>query len=366
MRILDKYMFKQLLLPIIYCSFALIMLLLLTDLFDNLDELVKNRTALRDIFTYYGLLVPYAFVNTISWATFLGTVYLLVTFNYHNEIIAMKVAGLNINRIIMPILFLGFVIGILTFVINDRVIPKTLPKAKEIKEREISKDIAAKKTKILKNVTYYGSENRIYFCKTLNAEKQEMEDIIVLYMNERKKPERKIVAKKAVWNETDKTWTLKNGSFYDINAKGKIIGEPTPFASRSFSEIKVTLQDLLTASRDVSILSYKSLKEHVDKLKKGGIKVYAESVELYRKMAFPWHSLVMILIAIPLLLETGSKRSIALHILICLAFVFAFHVLGAISLALGKSGTFPPFLSAWLNVLVFTGGGILALERGNF
>jgi lipopolysaccharide export system permease protein len=124
MKIIDRYIAKQLLIPILFCSMTLIFLVFVADIFDYLDEMVRHKTSLSYILKYYFLLIPETFVGTISWACLLATLYVLTSFNYHNEIVAMKVAGLEITSIIRPIIFIGFCIGIFSFLVSDQIVPR--------------------------------------------------------------------------------------------------------------------------------------------------------------------------------------------------------------------------------------------------
>ena len=118
MKVLDRYLTRELAVPIFYCSISLVFLILIADLFDNLDQLLRYRVGFQTILTYYLALVPYAFSQTIAWAAWLGTLFLLANLGFHNETIAMKTAGIKIVTIIKPVIFLGFLLGVATFLIN--------------------------------------------------------------------------------------------------------------------------------------------------------------------------------------------------------------------------------------------------------
>ena len=52
MKVLDRYIVRELIFPIIFCSLTLIFLILVADLFDNLDELLRNKTPILIILRY--------------------------------------------------------------------------------------------------------------------------------------------------------------------------------------------------------------------------------------------------------------------------------------------------------------------------
>ena len=65
-------------------------------------------------------------------AVLLSVIFVLSGLNKNNEIIAMKSSGISLWRILAPILILGAMISICTFIINDKVIPVSSRKANYI------------------------------------------------------------------------------------------------------------------------------------------------------------------------------------------------------------------------------------------
>ena len=104
MKVIDRYLTRELTVPILYSCICLICLILIADLFDNLDEILHHRTLFKFILEYYLAMIPYAYVQTIPWAAWIGTLFLLVNLGLHNETLAMKAAGLKITTIVKPIL----------------------------------------------------------------------------------------------------------------------------------------------------------------------------------------------------------------------------------------------------------------------
>ena len=133
MKILDRYLLKQLVFPIFFCTCTLIFLVFMADVFDNINEMLRNETKIYHILLYYVALTPQTFVQVISWASLLGTIYVLASFNYHNELTAMKVAGMEIVSIVRPVVFVGFALGVITFLVNDRIVPYSSQKAEEMR-----------------------------------------------------------------------------------------------------------------------------------------------------------------------------------------------------------------------------------------
>jgi LPS export ABC transporter permease LptG len=365
MRILDRYLMKHLSIAVVFCSFTLIFLVLMADLFDHLTELMRNKAPFGLIFSYYLNLAPFAFVQTIPWATLLGCIFLLVNLNTHNELLAMKVSGLGISRIILPLLYIGFLIGTVTFLVNDRIVPLTFRRAQAILEQNIEQQIPVGRTSqtVIRNFTYFSMKNQLYYAKTFDVSENLLENVIIFAFDENHRVRRKLYAKEARW--LGSSWKLFNVTDYETDAQGKIVGEPSASAESAYEPLTETPQEFLNAASESAFLSYRDLKEHILRLKENGLQAYSEAVELHFKLAAPSHSLIMMLIAVCFLAATRRKKVIALNVLYSIALVFSFHVMGAFALAMGKTGTLPPFLSAWANSFAFSVSSVFFLDRGN-
>lgn len=364
MKTIDRYLTRELSLPIFFCSLSLVSLVLVADLFNNLDEILRHHTKLIVVIKYYAAMVPYAFTQTISWAAWMGTLFLLVSFGFHNETIAMKAAGMKITSIVKPILFLGFLFGIMTFLINDRIVPRTSKIATDLLETKIT-DKASRKTKDMPNVTYYSGKDQLYYFQTFSPKNQTVEGVIALWLGrEDSNSRRKMVAKKGHWKNDH--WDFEGVTEYQMDSRGRILGEPQSFPFKSYPDIAFTPSQLEISSTDREFLTYRELQSTIKNLKDNGVSVFSEKVDLHYRMAAPWQGLVMMLIAIPFLAKTTNRKLIALNVLYCVGLIFAFHVTSAVGLALGKAGKLFPFLSAWFGNIVFALGSLFYIEKANY
>jgi len=365
MKVLDRYLIRELFIPVLYGSLILIFLILIADLFDNLDELLRHGTPIPIIVEYYLSLIPYAFTQTISWATWLATLFLFVNFGFHNETTAMKAAGLQIGTIIRPVLFLGFLIGIIVFLVSDRVVPNTYRNANELRETYINKKQLKQEEKLYFNVTYYAAQDKLCYFRSFSREQGKVEDAVILWLGNLDVGHRKkIVAKEGFWKDT--IWEFKDVTEYQMDSRGRILGEPRAHFRKTYPEIDFSPSELAAASSDSPYLSYRELKKSIRKLKENDVDVHSETVDLQARLATPWNSLVMMLIVIPFLARTGQRKVIAYNVLFCVGLAFAFHVTGAVGMALGKAGKLSPFFAAWASHILFGAGSLIYLDRANY
>ena len=363
MKVLDRYLVRELLIPILYATVTLVFLILIADLFDNLDDLLRSRTPLKVMIHYYLAYAPIAFAQIIAWATWLGALFLLVNLGLHNELVAMKAAGLKIMTIVKPVLFVGFLIGIFTFVANDRLVPPATKLAHELRDIYIERRKDEKSQKIFQDVTYHSAGKELYYFRTFSVATKEVEGAIVLWLGEGH-THQKMVANRGKWTGTN--WEFYNVTEYQMDGRGRILGEPRNFPKKIYPEINFPPEELTASASETSYLSYRDLKKSIRKLKENGVRVDSETVDLHSRLAAPWQGLVMMLISVPFLGRTVNRRLIALNVLFCVAIIFAYHVAGAVGIALGKAGKLYPFISAWAANILFASIAFLNLEKANY
>jgi lipopolysaccharide export LptBFGC system permease protein LptF len=109
------------------------------------------------------------------------------------------------------------------------------------------------------------------------------------------------------------------------------------------------------------MMSVGQLRRYVNELSSSGLNVAHLAVELQRKMAFPFVTLVMTLLAIPFGVGTGRRGALyAVGLGIILA--LSYWIVTSLFVALGKSGILTPWLAAWSpNIIVLGAAGFLFL-----
>jgi len=362
MRILDKYIIRNIALPIVFCAYTLILLFLIADVFDHLNDILQNKTPLLVVLQYYALLIPFAFSQVISWATFLGMLHIFTSFTKHNELIAMKAAGLNIFAIVRPILFLGLALSIFTFIVNDRVVPSTYKRAEELKIKFIETESEKNVKQLLENITLL-DKNRQYFIQMMDTRTNILRDVRLHTVNDKHEVIERILANSATWDQ-DK-WVFHDISHFSIGGDNKIIGEPLFIKRHIYPDITITPEDIIHEAKTSLMKSLSELREIIKHRKQSGFEFASDQVDFHAQIASPWINLIIILILIPLLACTYMRRGMVMSIIWCLLIVCSYHISNAIFIAVGKKGLLFPFVSAWGAHVLFAAGSLFFMRKGN-
>ena len=138
-------------------------------------------------------------------------------------------------------------------------------------------------------------------------------------------------------------------------------GDPLPFAGFSTDLRQFEPPSYFgTEQPDPEFMTYTQLRRHTAQLRAAGFNVLREEVTLDRKLAFPFVTLIMTLIAVPFAVtmgRSGAMGGIAIGIALAITYWTTTSLFGAF----GAGGMLAPALAAWAPNLLFGAGAIYLL-----
>jgi len=369
MRLLDRYLFRELFASLVYCLGGFMIFWISYDLFTGLEEMQERKLHLLDVLEYVAMMVPEYFVTVLPVSLLLALLYTLTHLARHNEITAMRAAGVNLWRLSAPYFLVGCLASIALFVLNEFCVPRSTDWANHILNRYVQKPD--------------DFEGQNHFTGFVNAREHRLWQWSAYHV------------RTAEMLNPNVSWSLPNGALQQLKADRAIFtnGAWTFFGVQEFrqasvsapllpsrqtnvvampqftetpkeieSEIKISNYQSLRGSRKADIplaeiLAY--VKLHPQPSREDSAWLFTQ---LHERLAAPWTCLVVVLIAIPFGAASGRRNlfvGVAGSIFIC----FAFFVLQRVGLALGLSGWLPAWLAAWLPNLIFGVTGLWMTAR---
>ena len=365
MKVIDKYLLKHFIGPFLFCLLAFVLLYAVIDLFDKLNEMIENNVDLWVLLPYYLNSIPLIFVQTTPIAVLVSIMFSLGIFNRHNEITAMRASGISLLRILTPLITAGFIISVVVFIVNDRVVPDSTMNVAEIKEEKIDKAKIKKKLKkgekILDNIAFYGEGNKIIYARRYNVYRNKLEGLIIHDQDKNQNVVSKTTSTDVEWE--NKKWRGKNVMFFRLDSSGRIIGKPE-FREEKFLDIKETPAEFRKRRHQTEFMSFQELNEYIERLSfEGGATIRNLKVDLNQKVALPFVNLIVVLIASPFALIHTRRGGVLVGIGISVALVFGYYAVMSVSLAVGKAGFIHPIAAAWLTNVLFGILGITLILR---
>jgi lipopolysaccharide export system permease protein len=362
MRLLDRYLLRELLVPLGYCLWGFLLLWISADLFKNLGELQKKGLVPRDIAEYYLVTLPEFLVLVLPIALLLALLYALTNHARHQEITAIRAAGVSMWRISVPYMGVGVIASVALFLINEYWEPSSDERAKLILKRHQAPDPNASGRNEYRNLYFDNTrDGRRWSANRYNSETGEMQGVGVYPIEPDESKPWQLRAERA--RRVEGVWTFHEVQVFkqtDTNSppvptlQTNVLAVPefTETPEEINSEIKITDNMTLRAAKraDVPIrdlLNYLRLHPHLDRSYQCWLYTKLEG-----RLAAPWTCVVVVLIAIPFGAASGRRNvfvGVASSIVIC----FIYFVLLQLGLALGTSGRLPAWLAAWFPNLAF-------------
>src|SRR5215468_3949826 len=110
MRILDRYIFKEILFPFIIALVALTFVAFLAfsrELGWLLELIVRQSATVRDIWAIFAAYIPNVLTFTIPMAVLVGILTGFGRMSSDSEAIAFRAAGVSMIRLLAPVMALG-------------------------------------------------------------------------------------------------------------------------------------------------------------------------------------------------------------------------------------------------------------------
>ena len=372
MRLHDRYLFRELLTPMSYCLGGFMAVWLSFFFFTKLDDMREAKLHALDVLQFCLASLPEFFILVLPILLLLALLYALTHHARHNEITALRAAGVGLWRLCVPYFIVGLLAGVVYFAMNELAVPRCQQWTQEILTRHLKPDADSKTPTRFTSVDFHN----------VHAHRR-------WFIGEYDVPTATMFKPNATWLLPDGTTRLftaergvhTNGTWTFFDAKmslliGKSGRPPAPIFSTNqiampeFDEtpkqialaIKFRPAGGLLASRSANIPLtdlWTYLRQNPDLPSKDTAPLLTK---FHQRIAAPWTCLIVVLMAIPFGAQSGRRNlffGVAGSIFIC----FGYFVLQQVSLAFGLSGRIPGWLAAWLPNFIFAIVGIVLTLR---
>lgn len=358
MCILDRYITKSIIKIFTFTILTFCFLYVLIDMTSQLDEFIDRKIPISILVKYYIAYFPIILSQPISSVSCLIAV--LFTFSNlstNNEVIAMRSSGLNFWQITKPAIMFGLVISMLVFWVNERLVPQATEITNQIRNENmiLLVDRIRKKKEKIKNLTFYGLKNRLYFIDTFDPHTNELKGITIIEHDQQQNIKQKINAYRGVW--TGIAWKFYQCQITTFNIDNISAPLKIKIYKDKLMDIKETPEDFLKQRLNVTSMNIRQLQSYINRFSKSGAVKALNNlrVDLHQKIAYPFGNFVIVLVGLPFVLMIRNRKGGAfVSIGLALVLGFLYYVANAVSLAFGKSGLFPPVISAWATPVLFT------------
>jgi lipopolysaccharide export system permease protein len=344
MRLLDRYIARQLLPVWVWCLTVFVSLSCLIDLFEHLDEILRYHITAQTVLRYYVSFAPLVIVRASPLALLLGGSFIAMRLSRYHELLAMSASGTSLLRASLPFVFVGWLVSLMIFVVGDAVLPGSLATYEQLRQEAFR---SKQEEDRIENVAIMDASNRLYHARLLDLKTNELRDLTVLEHDWHNTPTRSLYAHQALW--TAHGWLLVHGTIYEVGPRGALRGEPEPFTER-LMRFPVTPESFRRPDTKPEMMRYAKLRLLVTRLKRIKINnLRRYQTELAAKLTLPLMNLIVCLIAF----AGSTQQQLRGHLKglgTSLGWGMAYYVLAAAGQGLAKEGflRLPVWWWVWL------------------
>lgn len=349
--ILDRYIGAIYLRTAAIAFAALLGIFYIATFIDKTDKLFKGQASTRMVVTLLGFMTPQFIYYVIPLAALLGVLVTFGLLSRTSELSVMKACGISLYRIAAPLLVLSLGWSVILYGLEQRVMAQANERAEELDATIRGR--APRIANPLSRRWVVGRNGDIYHYSQFDQQKKALSNLEV-YAVARDGWRLATMTFTPSARFDGQQWQASGGWQQTFAGKGAFDtfpSRPLPLETPDYFE---TLQPR------ADMMSVPQLKRYIDELSASGLNVVPLNIELQKKLAFPFVTVVMTLLAIPFGMTAG-KRGTLYGIGIGIVLALSYWIVGGAFAAIGKAGILSPVMAGWAPNILAAGSAVYLL-----
>jgi lipopolysaccharide export LptBFGC system permease protein LptF len=380
-RLLDLYIARMYIRVLALGFVGLLGIFYISNFIDLSDKLFKGKTTLSQMMAYFYFATPQFIYYVVPISVLVATLVTIGALTKNSELSVMKACGISLYRTAVPLLVFGIVASGLLYALEEHVLASANRRADAI--HDVIKGYPPKMLDVMNRHWLVGRQGNIYHYGLFDPRRDAF-DHLSIYDVDAKDWQltgltfASTVSSKPV-READGTigtaWKARNGWQRALDARAIDAsdgGKPRDGGSKAgpmlaswkrFSTRPLHLEPagyFKTEMPEAEQMTYGQLRAYIEQLRASGFYVVPYLVELQKKVAFPFVTLIMTLLAVPFAVTTG-RRGAMYGIGLGIVLAVTYWMMLSFFVAIGSAGLLTPLLAAWAPNMLFGAGATYLL-----
>ena len=351
--ILDRYVVRLYLRVVLVAFAGLLGIVYIAAFIDRSSYLFKGQATGLMLLQYFWYETPQFIYWVLPLAVLLGTLATIGLLTRNSELTVMRACGISLYRTAAPLIVMALLASGVLFSLEESILAASHRQADAI-DRTI-RGRPPRTMSVANRNWLVGKSGEIYHYALYDQASRSLYDLTTYQFDaERHRLMRLTAARRAAW--ADGAWTAHDGWTRQYQGPGsKLEDETERFAER---QIPVDAPEYFeTELTGADMMTFSELRAHIQELRTSGFNVVPYVVQLQRKVAFPFVTLIMTLLAVPFAVTTG-RRGALYGVGVGIALALTYWLLTSVFAAIGTAGLLTPLLAAWTPNLIFGAGAI--------
>lgn len=367
--LLDLYVTRQYLQVFVLGIASLLGLFYIATFIDLADKLFRGSATSSMLLRYFYFETPQYVYYVIPMSALLATLVTIGLMTKNSELVVMKACGVSLYRAAAPLLLFALAASAVLFGLQERVLAYSNREADRL--IRVIRGLPPQSFGALDRRWTVGENGDIYHFDFFDPRANEFSNLTTYRLDQGAwrlgsltRSQRVRLVRQAgpdgrpalAW-KASQGWTRRFSQAVKRNSVKNVVNY------ESFSERDLALEPPAYFKNDepeAEQMTYGQLKNYITQLRSGGYNVVPYMVSLQRKVAFPFVTLIMTLLAVPFAVTTGRRGALyGVGVGIVLAIVY--WTMLSVFAAIGAGGLLSPMLAAWAPNILFGAAAIYML-----
>jgi LPS export ABC transporter permease LptG/LPS export ABC transporter permease LptF len=326
---------------------------------DLADKLFRGETTTATLLRYFYFQTPQFLYYVIPMAVLLAVLVTVGVLTRNSELTVMRACGISLYRTVAPLVLFGLAASAFLFTLEERVLASANREADRLNRaiRGLPPPLS-----VLDRQWVAGTSGEMYRFDHFDPGSDRFTRLWIYRLDPEAWGVRDItfaeaasLARVSTSAGTEEAWLGEHGWIREFAAARDGSGQRalTKYATFERQHLTFDAPDYFKAEApDAEMMTYRQLQDYIEQLESGGSYAARYIVSLQRKIAFPFVTFVMTMLAIPFAVTTGRRGAlygVGVGIVLAIVYWVALSLFGA----LGEGGVLTPFLAAWAPNVLF-------------
>jgi LPS export ABC transporter permease LptG/LPS export ABC transporter permease LptF len=350
--LLDGYIARQYGRILAMTIIGLLGLFYISSFIDKSDKLFKGQITVMTLLEFLFWSTPEFLTYTIAIGVLLAGLVTIGLLTKNSELIVMRACGISLYRTAMPMIAFALAASAVLLGLQENILATANRRADQL--NHLIRTGSPQTFGVLNRKWIVGKNGEVYHYQYYDPRRQELHSLSVFEFD---RADHRLTSRRFVQRakysadareDAEPQWTLDQGWLREFAPDGDI--KFTRFTDQ-VARFEAA-EYFVTEASEPDLMNFSQLRAYIEELRLSGYNVLEHEVGLHRKIAFPFVTLVMTLIAVPFAVTTGRRGAMyGIGVGIVLALIY--WVMISIFAALGQSGVLDPMLAAWAPNLIF-------------
>ena len=360
MTILFRYILREYAKIFLMCFAGLITIYMVIDFFEKVRRFLRYDSGVLPMLAYFALKIPAISFQVVPFAVLVATLLTLGLLARSNEITALRSCGISLLWVTSPFLLFAGGLAVVLLAFSSAIIPLASEKAEEIRLIQIEKKPFPLTVQAPQPWARIGAD-ALLRVSTIDVGGKTLRGVRLFYFDQAFHLHQVIEAAEAQYAASG--WVLLNGNRREFAPDHTV--DLTLFTDQP-ADIPLIPDDFSTSlTGNSETMTFREIRNYIGRFQHEEVSFSRLLTDYYGRIAFPFVTIIMVLVGIALGLRRSGIRGGSMAMGIGQAFIvgFCYWTTHSIAIALGRGGALAPMLAGWMANILFASFGLYLLLK---